>query len=179
MPCTTSKRPSPPRNRRLAGRLTAAAALALAAPAWAVALTDAPLTEAKVRAFVAQQERDWNAGALPAYYAAFRSDAVFADQYRSPDGRLTPYGQSTLAEARAQTRKFRSRSKVAEHGQIVRIALAPDGQTAEVTLRVTSRIESPQGRVRTTCADRRQTLVLTAGRPRSKGQTDTFMRCGR
>lgn len=157
-----------------AALLTALATVTVAAPAQAAALTDA-----HVRAFVQQQERDWNAGALGAYFAAFRPEAVFADQYRSPDGRITPYGQSTLAEARAQTRKSRAKSKMAERGEIVRIALAPDGKSAEVTSRVTARIEGPQGRVRTTCAVRRQALVLTASRVRSKGRTDTFMRCAR
>lgn len=159
--------------RPTATLLAALAALALAGPAGAAALTDA-----QVRAFVQQQERDWNAGALGAYFAAFRPDAVFADQYRAPDGRLTPYGKSTLAQARAQTRKFRATSRLAERGEIVRIALAPDGRGAEVTTRVTSRLEGPSG-ARTTCAERRQSLVLAAGRLRSKGRTDTFMRCPR
>ena len=93
--------------------LLLAAALLSAAPAWA-----AGLTEAQVRAFVAQQERKWNAGELDAYFAAFRPDAVFTDQYRTPSGQIVPYGSSDLAKARAQSRKFRAQSKLAEKGEI-------------------------------------------------------------
>jgi hypothetical protein len=149
------------------------AALAIVAPAAA-----APLTEATVRAFLVQQERHWNAGDLGAYYAGFRPEAVFVDQYRTPGGQIVPYGRATLAQARAQTRKFRATSKVAERGQVLRLTLAPDGQAADVVSRVTSRIEGPKA-ARTTCAERRQRLVLAAGRLRSTGQTDTFMPCGR
>lgn len=158
----------------------AAAAIILslcAAPAHAAPLTDAPLTDAQVRAFVARQEKSWNAGDLDAYFAGFRRDAVFTDQYRTPAGQLVPYGSSTLAQARVQTRKFRATSKVAETNQILRIALTPDAR-AQVLARVTSIIQGPQGR-RTTCAERRQELVMAAGRLRSRGRTDTFMRCAR
>ncbi|CAN7261984.1 hypothetical protein LJR219_001139 [Phenylobacterium sp. LjRoot219] len=150
-----------------------AAAMLAAAPAWA-----AGLSEAQVRAFVAQQERSWNAGALDAYFQAFRPDAVFTDQYRTPAGEIVPYGSSSLAEARAQSRKFRAQSKVSETGEIVRIALRPDGRSAQVDSRVVSRTQGPKGQ-RTTCAMRRQELILAAGRVRSKGQTDTFARCPR
>lgn len=153
----------------------ALAALLLAAPASAAA---AGLTDGQVRAFVARQEKAWNSGALPAYFAAYTPDAVFTDQYRTPAGQLVPYGKSTLAQARVQTRKSRAASKVSERGQIVRIALTPDGRSAEVILRVTARIEGRQGMVRATCAERRQSLVLAAGAIRSRGQTDTFVRCG-
>ena len=159
--------------RRSLGLALAAATL-VAAPAWA-----AGLTEAQVRAFVAQQERSWNTGALDAYFKAFRPDAVFTDQYRTPAGEIVPYGSSTLAAARAQSRKFRAASKVSESGEIVRIAVAGDGRTAEVVSRVVSRIQGATGRLRVTCAERKQELVLAGGVVRSKGQTDTFSRCPR
>jgi hypothetical protein len=153
--------------------LLLAAALLAAAPAWA-----AGLSEGQVRAFVAQQQRAWNAGDLAAYFAAFQPDAVFTDQYRTPAGQVVPYGASTLAQARVHTRKFRSAAKVSEAGEIVRIALGADGRTAQVDSHVTSRTEGAKG-LRVTCAERRQQLVFAAGQLRSKGQTDTFTRCPR
>jgi len=158
---------------RLRFRLLLAAAALAAAPAWA-----ADLSTAQVRAFVAQQERAWNAGALEAYFRAFRADAMFTDQYQTPAGEVVPYGSSTLAEARAQSRKFRAASKVSEKGEIVRIALGADRRTAQVISRVVSRIEGPKG-LRVTCAERREELILASGRLRSRGQTDTFSRCSR
>lgn len=149
------------------------AAATLAATAWA-----AGLGEAQVRAFVAGQERSWNAGALEAWSATFRPDAVFTDQYLTPAGQLVPYGSSTLAQARTQSRRFRAQARLAEAGRIVRIAVAADGRTAQVVSRVVSRIEGPKG-LRTTCAERRQDLVLEPDGLRSRGQTDTFSRCPR
>jgi hypothetical protein len=154
------------------GLLLVAAALA-AAPAWG-----AGLSEAQVRAFFAQQERSWNAGALEAYFMAFQPDAVFTDQYRTPAGEIVPYGSSTLAQAQVQSRRFRAASKVSETGKIVRIALGADGRTAQVLSREVSRIRGAKG-LRVTCAERRQELVLAGGSLRSKGQTDTFTRCPR
>lgn len=149
------------------------AALLAVAPARA-----AGLGEAEVRAFVARQEQVWNAGQLDAYFAGFAPDAVFTDQYRTPSGEIVPYGTSPLAAARAQSRKFRAAAKVSESGQIVRVALAQDGRSAEVLSRVVARTESAKG-FRISCAERRQQLVLLAGRLRSKGQTDTFSKCPR
>ena len=159
------------RPRRYFGLVLAAASLAL--PAWA-----ASLTEGQVRAFVAEQERRWNAGDLDGYFAGFRPDAVFTDQYRTPSGQIVPYGSSDLAKARAQSQKFRAGAKVAETGEITRITLGPDGRSAQVASRVVSRIQNAKGQ-RVTCAERRQELVLAGGRLRSKGQTDTFTRCPR
>jgi hypothetical protein len=158
---------------RLKSGLLSAVAVLAAAPAWG-----AGLSEAQVRAFVGKQERAWNASALEAYFSTFRPDAVFTDQYRTPSGQLVPYGSSTLAAARNQSRKFRATSKVSETGEIIRVALGADGRTAHVVSRVVSRIEGAKG-LRTTCAERQQDLVLTAGGLRSKGQTDTFSRCVR
>lgn len=149
------------------------AALLAAAPAEA-----AGLSETQIRVFFAEQERAWNAGALDAYFQTFRPDAIFTDQYRTPAGEIVPYGSSSLAKARAQSRRFRAASKVSEKGEIVRIALGGDGRTAQVVSREVSRIQGAKG-LRVTCAERRQDLVLTAGRLRSKGQTDTFTRCPR
>lgn len=160
-------------RRSAFGVLLAAMVLVAAGPAWS-----AGLSEPQVRAFVAQQERAWNAGALDAYFATFRSDAVFTDQYRTPAGQIVPYGASSLAEAKAQSRKFRAQSQISESGQVLRIALGGDGRSAEVVTRVVSRIQGPKG-PRTTCAERRQELVLASGRLRSKSQTDTFSRCRR
>ena len=150
-----------------------AALTLVAAPAWGEALGDT-----QVRAFLARQERAWNAGDLETYFAAFRPDAVFTDQYRTPSGRIVPYGASTLSQARAQSRKFRAASRISETGQVVSIALDADGRTTQVVSRVVSRIQGAKG-LRVTCAERRQQLVLIAGRLRSKGQTDTFTRCPR
>ncbi|CAN7541783.1 hypothetical protein LJR225_003916 [Phenylobacterium sp. LjRoot225] len=158
---------------RLRFALLLVAATLAAAPARA-----AGLSEAQVRAFFAQQERAWNAGALEAYFTAFQPDAVFTDQYRTPAGEVVSYGSSSLAAARAQARKFRAASKVSETGEIARITLGADGRTAQVVSREVSRIQGPKG-LRVTCAERRQELVLAAGRLRSKGQTDTFTRCSR
>jgi hypothetical protein len=138
----------------------------------------AGLSETQVRAFVAQQERLWNAGALDAYFTAFGPDAIFTDQYRTPAGTIVPYGSSSVAKARAQSQKFRASSKVSETGEIVRIALGADGRKAQVVSRVVSRIQGAKG-VRVTCAERRQELALAAGRLRSNGATDTFTRCPR
>jgi hypothetical protein len=157
---------------RLRIGLLVAATLA-AAPAWG-----AGLSEAQVRAFFAQQERSWNAGDLEAYFTTFHPEAVFTDQYRTPAGEIVPYGSSSLAGARAQTRRFRAAAKVSEKGEIVSIALGADGRTAQVVSREVSRIQGAKG-LRVTCAERRQELVLAAGGLRSKGQTDTFARCPR
>ncbi|HEY8573078.1 hypothetical protein [Phenylobacterium sp.] len=154
-------------------------ALAVAAATLATPAAAAPaLTDAHIRAFLAQQEKAWNTAALPAYFSAFEPKATFTDQYRTPAGKLVPYGTSTLAQARAQTTKFRARSKVAETHRIVRITLSPDGRSAQVLAYVTSQITTGATR-RTTCAERRQELVLAGGRVRSQGVTDTFVRCGR
>jgi hypothetical protein len=152
---------------------TAAAALLAAGAA-----TAAGVGEAQVRAFLADQQRAWNAGDLDAYYAGFTPDAAFTDQYRTPSGQVVPYGASTLAQAKAQTRRFRATSKVTERGEGLRVTPGADGRSAQVVSQVVSRIEGPKG-LRITCAERRQEIVLAAGHLRSKGQTDTFSRCPR
>lgn len=151
------------------------AAAAILAPAPALA---AGLGEAQVRAFVAEQQRNWNAGAIDAWAAGFRPDATFTDQYRTPAGQVVPYGTSTLSQARAQSRKFRASSKISETGEIVSIAIAHDGRTAQAISRVVTRTEGPKG-LKVSCVERRQELVAGANGVRSKGQTDTFSRCRR
>jgi len=130
------------------------------------------LTEAQVRAALAAQGRAWDAGRLEGY----APDAVFVDQARAGDGRLVPYGRSTLAEARAQARKAFARSRVRETRSVVGVAIAPDGRSAATRSRVVSRIETG-GATRTVCVERTQTLALSGGRLLSKGQTDTVVRC--
>jgi hypothetical protein len=158
---------------RLGFALLIAVTVLAGAPAWA-----AGLTAGQVRAFLAEQEHSWNAGALDAYFGAFRPDAVFTDQYRTPAGQVVPYGSSRLPEARAQARKFRAASKASESAQIVSIALGAEGRSAQVTSHVVSRTQGPNG-LRVTCAERRQDLVLAGGQLRSRGATDTFSRCPR
>ena len=132
------------------------------------------LGEADVRAFVARQEQAWNAGALDRYFAAFTPDARFTDQAYVGDKPPVPYGTSTLTQARLQAGKSRSGAKPQEAGRILRIALTPDGHTARVESSVVSRVGA-----RRLCATRVQTLILAHGTLRSRGQTDTYIRCRR
>ncbi len=151
----------------------AAALLAAGSPVQA-----AGLDEAAVRAFVAGQQRAWNGQALDVYFAAFRPDALFTDQYRTPGGQVVPYGTSSLAEARAQARRFFATSRTSETSQVQRIDIAPDRRSVRVLSRTVARIEAA-GRIRVVCAERTQTLSLRAGRLISGGQTDTILRCPR
>lgn len=134
------------------------------------------LTDARARAFVALQSEAWNTRQLTAWALTFTPDARFTDQGRSGDGRVVPYGTSTLDQARAQAKKAFAASKVAEQSQVTRVAVAPDGKRAEVVSAVRTTI-SEGGRTRTLCAERAQTLVLTALGLKSTGQTDTYIRC--
>jgi hypothetical protein len=151
--------------RRLALALALLAGSALAQPR---------IGEPQVRAFVARQERAWNAGDLAAWSAAFTPDARFTDQAYVGDKPPVPYGTSTLAEARAQAQRTRGRSR--EAGEVMRVEIAPDGRSAHVVSRVGSTVTSA-GRVRRLCASRIQTLVLAGRGLRSRGQTDTYIRC--
>jgi len=143
-----------------------------------IAAAPARLTDADVRAFVARQEAAWNAGRLEAYFAAFTADARFTDQAYQGDKPPVPYGTSTLAQARAQAAKAFRAGKVHEAGEIVRVEIAADGASARVVSREASTLEAA-GRVRRLCASRIQVVVLDRGRLRSRGQTDTFIRCRR
>jgi len=151
--------------------------LALLAAGLLAAAAPARLTDADVRAFVARQERAWNAGDVATWAGLFTSDARFTDQARS--GReMVAYGTSTLPQARQQAQRFFSQSKVRESGQVQRVEIQPDGRAARVVVRKVSRIEAA-GRVRLSCAESVQTLVLAGGRILSRGRTDTLYRCPR
>ena len=154
----------------------ATAAFALLALAPFMASAASPLSEAEVRAFVARQSQAWNAGDLAAYFALFTPDAAFADQARARDGRVVPYGTSTLAAARTQTRRARANASLRETTTITGVRIAADGRSAAVSSAEETRIESA-GRSRRLCAERMQTLVATPAGVRSKGQTDTYVRC--
>ena len=148
--------------------------LLLAGPA----LAEAPLTDGQVRAFVMRQEQAWNAGALDRYFAAFTPDARFTDQAYVGDKPPVVYGTSTLSQASAQVRRARRDTRTLEAGQIVRVEIAADGRSARVVSRETSTVEKA-GRTRRLCATRTQTVEFRGGRLRSRGQTDTFIKCPR
>lgn len=135
-----------------------------------------PITEAGVRAFVAEREAAWNAGDFARYFAGFTPDARFTDQAYVGDKPPVPYGTSTLAQARDQVRRSKSLSR--EAGQITRIDIAPSRASARVSLQVRSTLTNA-GKTRTVCAARLQTLVAVRGRIRSSGQTDTYFKCRR
>jgi 3-phenylpropionate/cinnamic acid dioxygenase small subunit len=134
------------------------------------------LTEPQVRAFVERQSRAWNAGDLAAYFATFAPEARFTDQALSNENKLVPYGVSSLAQARAQTRKTLAKSKVRETSTVTAVTIAPDGKTARVTARTVSDIAGAAA-ARRVCAVRVETVALTPAGLRSTGQTDTIVRC--
>lgn len=138
------------------------------------ALAEPRITHAAARAFVARQEQAWNAGDFSRYFAAFTANATFTDQAYVGDKPPVPYGTSSLAEAHAQAGRTRARSR--ELGQVMRIQIARDGRAARVVSRVGSTV-TQDGRTRRLCASRVQTLVLAGGALRSRGQTDTYVRC--
>jgi hypothetical protein len=148
-------------------------ALLVATPALAAA---PQLTEPQVRAFVERQGRAWNAADLAGYFATFAPGARFTDQALSNENKLVPYGVSSLAQARAQTRKTLAKSTVRETSSVKSVAIAPDGRTARVTAGTVSEITTA-GRLRRICALRVQSVVLTPAGLRSTGQTDTIVRC--
>jgi hypothetical protein len=127
-----------------------------------------------VRAFVERQQSAWNAGRLDDFFRAFTPDAAFTDQAYNGAKPPVPYGTSTLAEAKAQSRKAFATTPTREAARIFRIVVAPDGRSAEVTTSV-----GVQAGARRLCASRVQTLVLAGGALKSRGQTDTYIRCRR
>jgi hypothetical protein len=155
----------------MAGMRTPALLLILLFPTLALA-APARLTEPEVRAFVERQSKAWNAGDLAAYFALFTPDARFTDQALASDNKVYPYGTSTLAQARADSRKAFARGKVQEATTIRSVALGPDGRSATVAADVVTTVGA-----RRSCARREQLVVATAGGPRSKGETDTVVRC--
>jgi hypothetical protein len=125
---------------------------------------------------VARQERAWNAGDVPGFFALAAPDATFTDQARAKDGRVVVYGTSTVAEARAQAAKFFARSHTRETVTVRSVQIAPDGRSARVAGHEDALLESA-GRTRHLCAETLQTVVLTPAGLRSKGQTDTVTPC--
>lgn len=147
------------------------AALLLAAVIATPAAAQPRVTDAQARAFVAQQEQAWNARRLDSWFAAFTADATFTDQAYNGAKPPVPYGTSTLAEARAQIRKA---APTREAARVFRIAVAPDGRSAQVVTSI-----GIQAGARRICASRVQTLIATGQGLRSRGQTDTLIRCRR
>jgi hypothetical protein len=148
--------------------LTFAATAAQAAPA--------RLTEPEIRAFVARQSKAWNAGDLAGYFGLFTPDAAFTDQARARDGRLVTYGTSSVAQARVQARRTFAAAKVHEMTAVRAVTLAPDQGRATVTSAEVTTLAG-HGAPRRVCAERVQSLVATPAGLRSKGQTDTVVRC--
>lgn len=153
-------------------RALALALLLVATPA----LAQPAITEAQVRAYVASQEKAWNAGRLDAYFDGFMPEARFTDQAYVGDKAPVPYGTSTLAQARTQTARVLARSKRREAGQVTQIVIAPDGRSAQVVSKIDATI-AQGGKVRHVCAYRGQALVLRGGRLLSNGHTDTIFKC--
>lgn len=151
--------------------------LALCLVLWAApAAAQAPLTETTVRAYAASQTQAFNAGDLAAYFATFAPGAVFTVQALGSDNRITPYGASTRAEARAQLSKALARSSVVETVEVRRVAIAGAGTGAALSARVRTRIETA-GRVRLSCAERLATFARVRGELKALSQTDTLVRC--
>jgi 3-phenylpropionate/cinnamic acid dioxygenase small subunit len=134
------------------------------------------LSQSQVRAFVERQSRAWNAGDLAAYFATFSPEARFTDQALSNENKVVPYGVSTLAQARAQTRKTLAKSKIRETSAVSAVTIAPDGRSARVTAHTVSDIATA-GAARRICAVRVETVALTPAGLKSTGQTDTIVRC--
>ncbi len=153
------------------------AVLATGAPNLVLGATEARLTEATARAFVARQEAIWNARDARAFAATFAPDAVFVDQAVGSDGKVVVNGRSTLAQALAQARRFFAKAPFQATATVNRVALSSDGRAARVFGQETTRIAAPGKPPRIYCARTEQTLALVAGRIVSHGQTDTDVRC--
>jgi hypothetical protein len=152
-------------------RLALVALLIAAQPALAA---PAGITEPQARAFVARQSRAWNAGDLDGYFGLYTPGAVFRQAARGSDNRLVPYGASSLKEARAQARRFFAASKARETSTVAAVAI--HGRQAEVASRTVATVVSA-GRSRRVCSERVESLVLTPQGLRSRGQSETIVRC--
>jgi uncharacterized protein (TIGR02246 family) len=157
--------------------IRAIASLLAVGLAQAAQAAPARLTEAAVDAFVARQEAAWNAGDAKAWAALFTPDARFVDQARGSDNSIVPTGRSTLAQASAQAGRFFAKAHFHETAEVTRIEISADGRSARVLGRETTRIDEAGRPPRTLCAETEQTLVLSAGRILSRGQTETAVRC--
>ncbi len=146
-------------------------ALALLALLLLAAAAPARLTEAHVRAFVAEQAKAWT-GDVDAYFATFTPEARFTDLALANDNSIVPYGSSSVTEARALVRKSRSQGGFREDLSVDSVVLAPDGRGARVSAHVVSTAAG-----RRSCAQRIETVALTTKGLRATGQTDTIVRC--
>lgn len=135
------------------------------------------LTDASVRAFVARQEAAWNARDAAGFAATFTPDATIVDQARDNQNRLVENGRSTVPQATAQARRFFAKHTVRETTQIGRIVIAPDGRSAQVFAHEVSQVATRGQPNRTLCGETEQSLILVKGGIRSRGQTDTAIRC--
>ena len=158
---------------RAAAKAAVASAL-LALLASAAQAAPARLTESQVRGFVERQSKAWNAGQLPAYFALFTPDARFVERGRAKDGRVVPYGTSTLAEARRQARRNPARTQ--ETTTVRQVLIAPDGRSAQAASSEVLLI-TEAGRTRRLCGERTQTIVATPHGLRSTGEVDTLFEC--
>lgn len=147
----------------------------LVAPA---ATAQSALTEAEVRAFAARQAQAFDAGDLAAWFATFASRAVFVQQARGSDNGIVPYGQATVAEARAQLVQVLKGSRIREAVTVQKVAIAASGRGAALTATVRTRVEA-DGKVRESCAERLVTYARLQGRLKALSQTDTLVRCRR
>ena len=100
-----------------------------------------------------------------------------AEQARASDNQIVQTGVADLAQAIAQSRRFFANSRFQETATVDHIAIGAEGRQARLSVRQVTRIESPGKPVRTLCAETEQTLVLVDGAIRSRGQTETAMRC--
>lgn len=139
-------------------------------------LADPRLTEPQVRGLAERQSKAWNAGDLAAYFATFTAAARFTDQALGNDNKIVPYGVSTLAQAREQSRKTFARGKVRETLTLGAVSLAADGRTAQLAADVVTEIPGA-GPPRRVCARRTEAFALTPSGLRATGQTDTIVRC--
>lgn len=156
-------------RRTLILALVALATPAAAAPA---------ITEPAARALVDRQEAAWNARDATGFAATFTADARFVDQAAKPGGGTMLNGQSSLAQAVAYARKFFARpGSFRETMTVDRVEIAADGRSARVLSHGQTRLAPKAGPPRTLCAQREQTLALDHGRLKSRGQTDTQVRC--
>ncbi|WP_372782606.1 hypothetical protein [Phenylobacterium sp.] len=152
-------------------------ALLLALVALAGPVIAAPrIGEPEVRGLVARQSRAWNAGQLDAYFATFAPAARFTDQALGNDNKIVPYGVSTVAEARAQSRRTLAAGKLSETVTIDIVTVAPDGRSARLSARVLTEIAKGPA-MRRVCARRVETFELMPVGLRATGQTDTVVRC--
>jgi hypothetical protein len=150
------------------------AALLLAVPAAA----QPALTEANARTLAARQAERLNAGDLGGYFATFTASAVFTQQALGSNNAVIPYGQASLAEARAQLSQTLSKSTVRETVEVRKVAVAASGRGGAFRAFVRTRVTT-DGRVRESCAERLSTFARVRGALRVLAQTDTLVRCRR